>query len=93
VFEERAYVRFTLENTSSTELAYSTITLEALSGSLNKSVPVELFQSKEANLIRPGETVTCILAFDPSSIGPKDTLTLNVRGEGNTEIARVRVSQ
>ena len=92
VFDERAYLRFTLQNTGSSDLAYSSITLEALSNNINKSIPVELFQSKTETTITPGETVTCILTFDPAAFGPRDSLTLNVRGEGNSEIARVRIT-
>jgi hypothetical protein len=93
ILNEHAYLRFTIQNIGSTDLAYSAITLETISENINRSVSVEVVQSNKENTIKPNEMITCILIFDASSVGPRDRLTLNVRGAGNSEIARVRIQQ
>jgi hypothetical protein len=91
VFDEKSYVRYTLQNSSATAFEFSSISLE--SGSARGAVPVsiQVMQTKPENKLDPGESLAGVLVFDSKSIPPGNRVVLYVRGENNVEIVRVYV--
>jgi vacuolar-type H+-ATPase subunit H len=89
LFDERSYLRYVIQNTSETEFAYGSISLEA--GPANSPVPIDVVQTKNENKLAPGESLTGIVIFDAKLVGTKERLTLYVRGEDKAEIARVSI--
>ena len=91
VFNDRSYVRYTLQNSSAAPFEFSSISLE--SGSVRSTVPIafQVMQTKPENKLDPGESLSGVLAFDARSIAAGSRLVLYVRGENNAEIVRVNV--
>jgi len=88
----KAYLRYTIQNKRSEELAYNSLSLETGSGDNKKAIAVEMAQNRSDNRLKPGEMVTGVLVFDQSQAAYLDKLTLYLRGEENAEIARVVIS-
>lgn len=91
VFNDRSYVRYTLQNSSATPFEFSSVSLE--SGSAKSTAPIafQTMQTKPENRLDPGESLSGVLAFDARSISAGNRLVLYVRGENNAEIVRVNV--
>ena len=92
VFNERSYVRYTLQNSGATSFEFSSISLESASvRSSSAPVPIRVMQTKPENKLDPGESLSGVLAFDYKAIPQGSRLVLYVRGENNAEIVRVNV--
>ena len=91
-FDGKSYLRYTIQNKRSEELAYNSLSLETGSGDNRKAIAVEMAQNRSDNRLKPGEMVTGVLVFDQSQAAYLDKLTLYLRGEENAEIARVVIS-
>jgi hypothetical protein len=90
-FNEKTYLRYTIQNSGESPFSFSSIALEASSGGGARPLSVELVQSKADNNLAPGESLAGVIVFDAKSVGAKDKLTLYVRGEDNAEIAQVAI--
>lgn len=90
-FEERSYLRYTLQNTGDTEFVFSAISLESGSGREARHIPATVVQSKSENRLAPGETLTGVLVFEPRPATAKERLTLFVRGADDLEITRLTI--
>lgn len=91
MFNDKSYLRYTIQNTGESDFSFSSIALEASSGGSPQTVSIELVQSKAENKLAPGESMAGVIVFDSKSFGAKDRLTLFVRGEDNAEIAHLGV--
>jgi hypothetical protein len=90
--EGKSYLRYTIQNASDKDFTFTAVALESgTAKAAGQPVPVELTQSKSQNVLAPTETLSGIIAFDSKLVGAKDRLTLYLRGEDNTEIARLMV--
>ena len=87
-FDEKAYLRYTIQNGGDSDFAFAGLTIETSPG---KALPVEIIQTKSENRVAPGESLTGIMVFDPKGVGAKDKLALVVRGENKAEIAHLNV--
>jgi hypothetical protein len=92
-FDGKTYLRYTIQNKASEELAYNALSLETGAGDNRRAVEVRMAQNKSDNRLKPGEMVTGVLVFDQAQVPYLDRLTLYLRGEENAEIARVVISQ
>lgn len=93
IFDAKAYLRYTIQNTGDTDFAFTAISLEVSEGNETKPLTSVVNQSKPENLLSPGESLTGIIVFDPKQVGTKQRLTLFVRGADSAEIAHVTIQQ
>ncbi len=93
VFNEKGYIRYTIQNTGEEEFRYSAIVVEEGQPPEVKPLAVEVVQTKPENVLAKGESLTGIIAFDATKLDPKSRLTLYLRGEDNAEIARVSIQR
>lgn len=91
-FDDKAYLRYTIQNAGTDDFAFTTLTLELGSGADAHPLTMEITQSKPENKLTVGESLTGIVAFDPKLVvGPKDRLVFFMRGADNAEIAHVTI--
>ena len=91
IFDEKAYLRYTIQNAGAEDFEFATLTLEVGVGTEAHPLTVELTQSKQENKLPPGESLTGILAFDPKLIEAKDRVVFYVRGADSVEITHVTI--
>lgn len=89
VFDDKAYLRYTIHNTGDADFDYGSIALAA--GANAEAQPAELIQSKRENTLTPGESLAGVIIFDPKLV-EKGRLVLVVRSDDAGEIARVNIS-
>lgn len=93
-FDDKAYVRFQVQNNGPAAITFGAITLEVISGEDEELVPTEMIRSKAENSLAPGEAMTCVAIFDPkvlSEVTERDRLRLYVRGADKDEIVYLSV--
>ncbi|HWO00256.1 MAG TPA: hypothetical protein VNS63_13415 [Blastocatellia bacterium] len=90
LFDDRAYLRYTIQNTGDTDFAFGSVSLET-GASKEETHPItfELNPSKAENKLSTGEVVTGVIVFDPKQLGAKDRLAFVLRGEDQLELARI----
>jgi type IV secretory pathway VirB9-like protein len=93
LFDDKAYLRYTIQNTGDKDFSFTGMSLEVSEGKEGKPLTVVVNQSKPENSLAPGESLTGIMVFDPKQVGAKQRLTLFVRGEDSTEFAHVTIQQ
>jgi type IV secretory pathway VirB9-like protein len=93
IFADKAYLRYTIQNTSDKDFAFTSVSIELSDGKQSKPLTAEVNQSKSMNLLAPDESLTGIIVFDPKQIGAKQRLTLFVRGEGSAELAHLTIQE
>jgi len=91
IFDEKAYLRYTIQNAGTEDFEFTTLTLEVGVGTEAHPLTVELTQSKQENKLASGESLTGILAFDPKLIEAKDRVVFYVRGADSVEITHVTI--
>lgn len=90
-FDGKSFLRYTIQNASDKDFAFTSIALESGALKAMQPIPVELTQSKPENALAPTETLSGVLAFDAKLVTAKDRLVLYLRGEDNLEIIRLLV--
>jgi len=93
LFDDKAYLRYTIQNTGEQDFSFTAISLEVSEGKEVKPLTAVVNQSKPENLVAPGESLTGVIVFDPKQVAAKQRLTLFVRGEDSTELAHVTIQQ
>ncbi len=93
MFDDRAYLRYTIQNTGDLDFAFTALSLEIGDGQGLKPLTAVVNQSKPENLVTPGESLTGVIVFDPRELAAKKRLTLFVRGEDSAELAHVTIQQ
>ena len=93
LFGDKAYLRYTMQNTGDKDFAFTAVSLEAGEGKEANPLTTVVHQSKPENLLAPGESLTGVISLDPKQVGAKQKLTLFVRGEDSAEIAHVTIQQ
>jgi vacuolar-type H+-ATPase subunit E/Vma4 len=91
VIDDKAYLKYTIQNTSDQLFSFNAIALERTASAETQGITVEVHQSKAENKLEPGEVMNGVLVFDPKTIAPKDKLNLYLRGEANAELIRVNI--
>jgi vacuolar-type H+-ATPase subunit E/Vma4 len=91
MIDDKAYLRYTIQNTSDQIFSFNAIALERTAAAETQPIAVEVHQSKAENKLDPGEVMNGVLVFDPKVIAPKDKLNLFLRGEANAELIRVNI--
>lgn len=89
--EGKSYLRYTIQNAGDKDFAFTAVALETGALKALQPVPVELTQSKPQNILAPTETLSGIIAFDSKLVSAKDRLMLSLRGEDNSEVARLMI--
>jgi vacuolar-type H+-ATPase subunit H len=90
-FDEKSYLRYTIRNDGDREVSFSGLSLERRSGKDMFVVPAKVIQGRAENKLSPGDAIMGVLIFDPKQVAAGDKLTLHIRGEDNTEIARLNI--
>lgn len=90
-FDDKSYLRYTIKNDGQKEVNFNGISLERRSGKEVVAVPAKAMQGRAENKLNPGDTIIGILVFDTREFAAGDKLTLYVRGEDNTELARLNI--
>jgi archaellum component FlaG (FlaF/FlaG flagellin family) len=93
LFNDKAYLRYTIQNTGDKDFAFTAMSLEVSDGKEAKPLTAVVNQSKTDNTLAPGESLTGVIVFDPKQVGTKQRLTLFVRGEDSAELAHVTIQQ
>ncbi|HKS40875.1 MAG TPA: hypothetical protein VJX74_09720 [Blastocatellia bacterium] len=91
LFDEKAYLRYTIQNAGELDFTFTSISLEMGTGAESRPLTIQIKQTKDDNRLASGESLTGIIAYDPAQVTPKDKLTLFVRGEDSTEITHVTI--
>ena len=92
-FDDKAYLRYTIQNTGDRDFTFTAMSLEVSDGKEAKPLTAVVNQSKPENLLTPGESLTGVIVFDPRQIDARQRLTLFVRGEDSAELAHVTIQQ
>lgn len=93
LFDDKAYLRYTIQNTGDKEFTFTVISLEAGEGKETKPVAAEVNQSKPENSLPPGESLTGVIIFDPKQVASKQRLTLFVRGADSAEVGHLTIQE
>jgi len=93
LFDDKAYLRYTIQNTGDKDFAFTAMSLELSEGKEVRPLTAVVNQSKPENVLAPGEALTGVIVFDPKQVGAKQRLTLFVRGEDSAELAHVTIQQ
>jgi hypothetical protein len=93
IFNGKAYVRYVMRNTGKQDLAFKSISLEAVAGNNNRAIKSEINQSKAENSLSPDESITGIIVFDPKEVAETEKLVLNVKGDEEVVILRITLQQ
>ena len=91
LFEDKAYIRYTIQNAGGEDFSFTALTLETGIGGDTKPLTIEVVQNKPENKLAANETLTGVIVFDPKLVDPKDKLTFYVRAEDRLEITHVTV--
>ncbi|HKP12772.1 MAG TPA: hypothetical protein VJZ91_11695 [Blastocatellia bacterium] len=91
LFDDKAYVRYTIQNAGNEDFAFTALTLETGIGGDSKPLTIEVVQNKPENKLAANETLTGVLVFDPKQVDAKDKLTFYVRAEDRLEITHVTI--
>jgi hypothetical protein len=93
VFDDRAYLRYTIQNSGDKDFTFTSMSLEVSDGKSTSAVTAEITQSKTVNLLAPAESLTGVIVFDPKQLAPKQKLMLFVRGEDSAELAHLTIQE
>jgi type IV secretory pathway VirB9-like protein len=93
LFDDKGYIRYTLQNTGDKDFVFKSLSLEVGDSKEFKPITIELNQSKPENSLSPGESLTGVVMFDPKHVGSKQKLMLIVRGDDSAELARLTVQE
>jgi vacuolar-type H+-ATPase subunit H len=91
LFDDKAYIRYTIQNAGNEDFSFTSLTLETGQGTDSKPLTIEVVQNKPENKLAANETLTGVIVFDPKQVEPKDKLTFYLRAEDHLEIAHVTV--
>jgi hypothetical protein len=91
LFDDKAYIRYTIQNAGNEDFKFSALTLEASTGADSKPVIIEIAQNKQDNSLAASETLTGVMVFDPKQVDPNAKLTLYLRAEDRSEITHVAI--
>lgn len=90
-FDDKSYLRYTIKNSGDKDFAFNGLALERRSGKDTFVIPAKVIQGRAENRIGPGEIIMGIIVFDARVVTGDDKLTLYVRGQDNTEVARLTI--
>jgi archaellum component FlaG (FlaF/FlaG flagellin family) len=93
VFDEKAFLRYTIQNTGDKEFAFGAVSLEGSDGIETKPLATEINQSKAENVLAPGESLTGVIVFDPKQTHERPRITLFVRGADSAALARLAIQE
>lgn len=93
LFDDKAYLRYTIQNTGDKDFTFASLSLEVSDGKNSKALAAEINQSKSVNSLPPGESLTGVIVFDPKQIATKQKLMLLVRGEDSAELAHLTIQE
>jgi vacuolar-type H+-ATPase subunit H len=91
LFDEKAYIRYTIQNAGNEDFSFTSLTLEAGLGAETRPLTIEVVQNKPENKLAANETLTGVIVFDPKQVEAKDKVTFYLRAEDHLEIAHVTV--
>jgi hypothetical protein len=91
LFDDKAYLRYTIQNTGDVDFVFGSVSLEAgVNPKETQPITFELNPSKAENKLSTGEVVTGVIVFDPKQVGT-NRLAFVVRAEDQIEIARILI--
>lgn len=90
-FDDKSYLRYTIRNDGDKEFSFNGLSLERRSGKGMFVIPAKVIQGRVENKLSPGDAIMGVIVFDPKDVAAGDKVTLYVRGEDNTEIARLSI--
>lgn len=93
IFDDRAYLRYTIQNTGDKDFTFRSLSLEVTDGKNMKPLTAEINQSKSVNSLPPGESLTGVILFDAKQVATKQKLVLFVRGEDSAELAHLTIQE
>jgi vacuolar-type H+-ATPase subunit H len=90
-FDDKSYLRYTIRNDGDKAVSFNGFSLERRSGNEVVAVPARVEQGRSENKLSPGDAIMGVIVFDPKDVAAGDRLTLYVRGDDNTELARLNI--
>jgi hypothetical protein len=92
LFDDKAFLRYTIQNTSESDFVFGSVSLETgLNTKETQPITFEVNPSKAENRLSTGEVVTGVIVFDPKHVGATSRLVFVLRGEDQIEISRIVV--
>ncbi|HKV40008.1 MAG TPA: hypothetical protein VJX67_12405, partial [Blastocatellia bacterium] len=87
-FAEKAYIRYSIQNKSGSDLTFTGLTIE---GDDDKPIPTEVIPGRAGKNVRMGESLTGVIVLDKKRIAVKAKLSVLLQGEHQAELARLAV--
>lgn len=87
-FDEKSYLRYTIQNNGRAEFRYNNIELEIETSEATRPITATVIQSKAEKTVLPGETVSGVIVFDLRQIEESGKLSVALKADGG-EIARI----
>jgi hypothetical protein len=92
-FDDKAYLRYTIQNTGIEDFSFSSLALEVEADRSTHLLTIRVNQSKPENTLAKDESLNGVIVFEAKLVGLRDRLSLIVRAEDNSEIARLIIQQ
>lgn len=90
LFDDKAYLRYTIQNTSETDFVFDSVSLESgLTPKETQPITFEVNPSKAEKKLSTGEVVTGVIVFDPKQVATDYRLAFVLRGEDQIELVRI----
>jgi hypothetical protein len=90
-FDGKSYLRYTIKNDGEKPLRFNGFSLERRFGKEVAALPATVVQGRAENKLGPGDAIMGVIMFDPKDVDAGDKLTLYVRGEDDSELARLSI--
>jgi hypothetical protein len=90
-FDDKSYLRYTIKNDGETEVSFNSLSLERRSGKQVAAIPAKVIQGRAENRLNPGDAIMGVIVFDSKEVAAGEKLTLYVRGDDNSELARLNI--
>src|SRR5215471_5540009 len=91
VFGRKSYLRYTIQNSGTEDFEFSAISIEAGLDKDAKPIEASVIQNKSENKIAPKETIRGVIVFSSDVLNDNTRLTMYLRGQDNTAIARASI--
>lgn len=91
VFGRKSYLRYTIQNSGTEDFEFSAISIEAGLDKDAKPIEASVIQNKSENKIAPKETIRGVIVFSADVLNDNTRLTMYLRGQDNTAIARASI--
>ncbi len=91
IFDEGAFLRYSISNNSGADFRFSGLALEINTGTETKTLDIKVRQNKSENSLQSAETITGVIMFEAKALTEKDKCTLLLRDEAGADLLRMNI--